>query len=245
MSFLKNLHVVLVRAENPMNIGACARAMKNFGCSHLDLVRCAPHRVDAAYTPGWKAREFLEKAIVHDSLDKISKKTNFCVGFTTRSGKRRGVPRASFVDATDQIADVAKKRKVFLIFGNEKNGLSNDELNQCHMIATIPTHSAYRALNLSHAVAVVLFALYSKLPEAREVARKPEKHYAKPEEFEALMEQFLKTLQLLGYRDTESVKMLSQVHEHIRHFFQKTGVERRELHLFHAFLERIKTKCGN
>lgn len=241
MSSLKNLQVILVRAENPVNIGQAARAMKNFGLSKLVLVDCAPHHVSEAYTPGWKARNILSRAKVVSSLDQAIKKSVLAIGLTARRGKRRGEPR-SFPEMVPEILEVLEKQKVALVFGNEKNGLSNKELKKCHWVATIPTVASYSSLNLSHAVAIAAFSIFSTLPDVGQVFRKSDRFYVKPEEFDALIQDFHEVFKLLDYRNSSNNNLLERVTRQLTHYFRKAGLERRELHLFKAFLSRIKRR---
>jgi tRNA C32,U32 (ribose-2'-O)-methylase TrmJ len=92
---LCNIHIVLVRAENPANIGQVARVMKNFGLSRLFLVDCVPHQVQEAYTLGWNAKEILDDARVLPLKEAIQDSV-LTVGFTRRSGHSRGEPRSFF-----------------------------------------------------------------------------------------------------------------------------------------------------
>ncbi len=237
---LKNLSVVLVRAENPVNIGQAARAMKNFGAGKLILVDCAPHRVPEAYTPGWKARKILDHAKRTKSLNSLLKDNSIAVGLTARAGKRRGAPRP-IADLLPDILDALKSQKVALIFGNEKNGLSNEELKKCHWMATIPAAKEYTSLNLSHAVVVVLSLIYSQTPNAGSLYEKPKRFHTKPREFEALMEDFRCILKQVGYRNTPKMAWRDQVMANLSRYFKKSGLDRRELHLFKAFLSRIRS----
>ena len=181
-SDLKRVQVVLVRAENPINIGQAARAMKNFGLSKLVLVRSTFHRVPEAYTPGWKARTLLDRAVVKRSLGDVIKGVSLAIGFTTRAGRRRGAPKP-FVELIPQVLEMVKHQKVALVFGNEKNGLSNEELAKCHLMATIPAVKEYSSLNLSHAVAISASFLFHATQEAREIFKKPERFHTTPEDF--------------------------------------------------------------
>ena len=239
LPLLKNLTVVLVRAENPVNIGQSARALKNFGVRKLILADCAPHRVPEAYTPGWKARKILDGAKRTASLESALKGQSLAIGFTARAGKRRGAPRP-FSDLVPEIMEALKHQKVALVFGNEKNGLSNAEVKKCHWMATIPAVSEYTSLNLSHAVAIVLSGLYMRLPEARHLFPKPARFYTKPEEFDDLIGDFGPILRKLGYRNTSKTTLLDQVTVGFTHYFKKSGLDRRELHLFKAFLARVR-----
>lgn len=238
-SILNHFNIVLVRAENPINIGQATRAMKNFGLSKLALVNCAPHRVEAAYTPGWKAKKILDNAKCHSSLSAAVKKSVFSVGFTTRSGKRRGEAH-SIVRLVPKIVEFGLKHQVQLVFGNEKNGLSNEELNLCHEIATIPTAREYRSLNLSHAVAVVSFLIHTHLNGIEVTGGKPERYFASPKDFDILMGKFQELMTILGYKEGSAQGKDSSAFGHIKRYFKKTGLDKRELHLFQALLSRIR-----
>lgn len=239
MNPLKNLQVILVRAENPVNIGQSARVMKNFGVEKLILVRCSPHRVPEAYTPGWKGRKILDRARRTNSLAGALKGRSLAIGFTARAGKRRGEPRSLF-DIVPEVLKALKTQQIALVFGNEKNGLSNEELKKCHWMATISAVSEYTSLNLSHAVAIVLATLYMQLPESHNLFKKPKRFHTKPAEFEALMNDFRYLLRKLHYKDTPQVHMLNKVMIGFSHYFKKAGLDRRELHLFKAFLSKMR-----
>ncbi len=232
------IRVVLARAENPANIGQVARAMKNFGFPHLILVDSASHQTEEAYTLGWKAKDILNKAQVCPALGKAVKHASLVVGFTRRSGRRRGQGR-HLADITPQILEAAKSGAVYLVFGNEKNGLSNDELKHCHELVTIPTTRAYPALNLSHAVALALYSIFSGTKKGQKVNKKPDEFYATPAEFELLMRDFREVLTLLRYHESPKKNLLEGTLFNIRNFFKKNGVEKREFHLFRAFLSRV------
>lgn len=239
--FLKNLQVVLVRAENPVNIGQAARAMKNFGVEKLALVRSAFHRVPEAYTVGWKAKKILERAETFNALDDALRKTSLAVGFTARKGKRRGEPRPIH-ETIPQILETLRTRKVAFVFGNEKNGLSNAELRQCNLIAAIPVAKEYSSLNLSHAVAISVFTVFSRTQAAARLFDKAECDFATTEEFESLMQRWHLLLRSLGYQNSGKLNLLNAVSDHLRHYFKRTGIDRRDFHMFRALLSRIDQK---
>lgn len=236
---MDNLDVVLVRAENPANIGQTARAMKNFGFSRLLLVNCVPHRVEEAYTLGFRAKEILDQAPVYGSLEGAVRGSGLVIGFTRRNGRERGEPR-SIVKVAERVVEVMRDQNVSLVFGNEKNGLSNEELVFCHELAFIPTGSEYSSLNLSHAVAVALFSVLTRLPECRMLLEKPERFYATPDEFEELIGNFREVLEMLDYENSSKEGLLERTLKNLGRFFHKAGLEKREFHLFRAFLRRMK-----
>ena len=238
---LNNVSIVLVRAENPANMGQVARAMKNFGVAKLGLVNCAAHQTDEAYTLGWKAREILDRAKLHTNLKKALRTFPLTIGFTSRAGKRRGAP-ALLGELIPRIVDAARGEKVALVFGNEKNGLANEELATCHLIATIPTARAYESLNLSHAVAVSLSAIFPALGSGRTKYQKPERYRISQRDLEALVKDFEEVMRRVGYETIKRQSILSEVLAQLEHFFKKASLERRELFLFKSLLSRIKER---
>ncbi|MBI4372887.1 MAG: hypothetical protein HY585_04090 [Candidatus Omnitrophica bacterium] len=253
---LDNFQIVLVRAGNPANIGQAARAMKNFGFHRLTLVDSAPHRVQEAYTLGWNAKEILDGAHVinRDSghlnlngrcpyLKEALSHSILSVGFTRRSGHSRGEP-GNFLEVLPQVLEAAKDGEVSLVFGNEKNGLSNDELRQCHLAVALPTSREYGSLNLSHAVAIACFLVFSAASGSELEFRKPERCYATQGELDGLMEDFRGVLECLDYRDSPLNDLLSRNLRNLERLFKKAGIERREFHMFKAFLSRVEQRLN-
>lgn len=241
---LKNIQIVLVRPENPANIGQTARAMKNFGLGRLALVQSVPHQVQEAYTLGWNAKEIIDQATVWGSLQEAVKNSVLVVGFTRRSGHARGEPR-SFQEVLPQVLETAEGHEVSLLFGSEKNGLSNEELRSSHVATILPTAQEHGSLNLSHAVACAAFLIFSQTPESVLNLRKPKRYYATQEELERLVSEFNSVLQTLDYRDTFYNDLLTRTLKNLSRLFKKAGLERREYHLFKAFLSRVQQKIEN
>ena len=151
-----NLRVVLVGTRNPLNIGAAARAMLNFGFTRLRVVN--PYEVafrEARSAVG--AREILETAEEYKTLGEAVADCRLVVGTTSVGHRelahtlRRLEHGASLIRRQMQSASVA------LLFGSEKFGLTNDDLSHCHSILHIPTCTENISMNLGQAVAVCLY----------------------------------------------------------------------------------------
>lgn len=147
--------IVLVRPRNPLNIGAAARAMANFG--FRDLVVVAPHK------PVWQearsaigAVSVLASASAVAGLDEALADCTLVVGAT--SGSRRALgARADLLPLPELPARAARAGKVALLFGPEKTGLTNEHLSFCHLLVRIPTAPDCPSMNLAQAVAVCCY----------------------------------------------------------------------------------------
>lgn len=176
-----NLTVVLLGVEHPGNLGAVARAMKNFGASELVLIdpKCDKDNVEAKNRAKW-ANDVLESARVADVG--VLQEFDFVVGTTGKIGDDYNLPRTPILPSqlAQRVAEADAETSIALLFGRESDGLMNEELALCDFTVTIPTSDAYPSLNLSHAVAVVLYAVTAEqnatsLTEKFPLVRAPEK----------------------------------------------------------------------
>ena len=170
--------VFLVEPEGSINVGSISRIMKNFNFKHLVLFnpKCSIDSDARKYS--MHAREdILEKAevitldsnierseyisILQDNLNIF----DYVIGTSGKSSMFRNIKRINFyIDEIDfSPLESASQVKIALVFGRESSGLLNDEIELCDYITRIPTSDNYSALNLSHAVSIVLFTLYKKI----------------------------------------------------------------------------------
>jgi len=150
--------VVLLRPRNPLNIGAAARAMANFGLE--DLVVVAP------YDPVWQearsavgAENIIKSArAVHDLLEAIGDAT-LVIG--TTAGSRRNLDRdlIRLTELPGWVQTRPGKGRAALVFGSEKHGLTNEQMRYCHALVRIPTSPQCPSMNLGQAVAVCCYEL--------------------------------------------------------------------------------------
>ena len=153
-----SLEIVMVEPRLYVNVGHIARVMKNFGVATLSLV-----------DPGYdikKARRFamhgcdiLDSATITD-LDKLRHNSKLLVGTTALKGSTRlNVLRntISLIQLADLISALPKKEKVCIVLGREASGLKNHELEMCDLVMAIETGTQYQTLNISHALAIILY----------------------------------------------------------------------------------------
>jgi TrmH family RNA methyltransferase len=161
---LDRLVVVLVRARNPNNIGAAARAMHDFGFRHLRVVNDYAVPLETAKS-AVDASDVVANARVCASVAEAIADCTLVVGTSAVGERALEHPLHALPEAGERItSELAKDGgRVALLFGSEKTGLSNDELSHCHWLLTIPMyeHEAIRhpSMNLGQAVAVCLYEL--------------------------------------------------------------------------------------
>src|SRR5271165_7104942 len=152
-SEMENLRVVLVGTRNPLNLGAVARAMSNFGAVHLRVVQ--PYEKafrNAVSAVGENAEEF---ATVAEAVGDCW----LVVGTTSVGNREMQHPLRSLELAGAVLRKGLAKGKVALLFGSEKWGLSNESLSHCHWLVRIPTREEHRSMNLGQAAAVCLYEI--------------------------------------------------------------------------------------
>jgi len=189
------LRVILVAPRNPLNIGAAARAMSNFGFFHLRVVN--PYELafrEARSAVG--AVPLLAQATEFKTVAEAVVDCTLVVGTTSVGQRQLQHP----VRRLDQAARLLSKQlaggRVALLFGSEKRGLSNEDLSHCHWLLRIPTREEHRSMNLGQAVAVCLYEL-ARDPQA---SVKPEKHApASAADLERLTALLLDALRTSGY----------------------------------------------
>ncbi|WP_406658341.1 RNA methyltransferase [Methanolobus sp. ZRKC2] len=155
-----DLKVVLVEPLYQGNVGSVARAMKNFGFSDLVLVNPCKLEIEARAMSS-HAWDLLENATVVSSLSDAIEDSSIVIGTTGVSGlkfdEHLRMPAFSPGEVKKRLSGV--DGTVAVLFGREDQGFSREELRLCDMIMTIPTSEVYPVMNLSHAVAVVLYEM--------------------------------------------------------------------------------------
>ncbi|HUX11183.1 MAG TPA: TrmJ/YjtD family RNA methyltransferase [Terriglobia bacterium] len=192
--------IVLVRPRNPLNIGAAARAMANFGFD--DLVVVAP------FDPVWRearsavgAGAVLESARVVEHLPEAIGDCSFVAGTTT--GSRRNLDRnpVPLTELTSTPWKLPPRTRAAVLFGSEKTGLLNDHLSYCHQLVRIPTTKGCPSMNLGQAVAVCCYELAraAEFPRAAATGRVHSSSPANVQSMDHLLDRAAGVLDCAGY----------------------------------------------
>ncbi|PIN86895.1 hypothetical protein COV19_02715 [Candidatus Woesearchaeota archaeon CG10_big_fil_rev_8_21_14_0_10_44_13] len=158
------ISIVLISPITPGNIGAIARAMKNFDFKELILVnpRC-DHISKEAMDRASHAKDILKKA-KKMAFNEVLERFDYIVGTTSKISTDYNIPRCpiSPEQFAEKLDEIKGKTKFALLFGNESFGLTNKEIDGCDFMITVPSSKDYPALNLSHSAAIILYEIYAR-----------------------------------------------------------------------------------
>lgn len=235
-----NIVLVLDHPQELVNIAHVVRAMKNFGFRDLRLVN--PLEYDAWRIEGIAHRtgDVLERVTLHPSLAEALADCVHAVAFSARGRTaRRSVQRPR--EATPEILSLAEQGNVALVFGREDKGLSNEALDRCHRVVTIPSQPDYGSLNLGHAVAVMLYELaLGQGAEAQPLkAPRREAPPATHAELEQLFADGERLLDALGYLETRDRERVLRT---VRELGHRTPMDQREAKLLRSIAIEIRKK---
>ena len=283
-ALLDNLRVVLVATRNPLNIGAAARAMSNFGCTHLRLVN--PY--DPAYREAVSAVGAAPVLASAEQFSTVAEAVADCalVVGTTAAGRRELHHSLCTLEAGARIilqhlalqhtrreqpanakltrTEVARKKiesmragrgktasgahaakkptpdRVAVLFGSEKNGLSNEDLSHCHWLLRIPTREEHRSMNLGQAVAVCLYELVRDAKAAAKFKRALEKATpATAGELERFTAVLSEALSSSGFLDRRTV---ADADERIRRLVRRLNLPSRDADMWTGIMRQIVWK---
>ena len=153
---VQRIRFVLVGTQHPGNIGAAARALKTMGLARLVLVAPEQYPADEAFRRAAGAGDLLASATVVQDLAEAIADCRFVLGCTARS-RRVALEEMTPRLAGERVMQVAARDEVAVVFGRERTGLSNQELQLCHASVHIPANPEYSSLNLAAAVQVLAY----------------------------------------------------------------------------------------
>ena len=232
--------VVLHEPQDLVNIAHVVRGMKNFGVRDLRLVR--PREYEAYRVEGiaHQTQDVLARVRTFDSLEEALADCVHIVGFTARGRTaKRNLQRPR--DAAAEVLALAGG-SVALLFGREDKGLSNDALDRCHRVVTIPSDPSYASLNLGHAVIIMLYELaLAKGADERpfKAPRRPSEP-AEAAELERLFVDVARALQGIEFFKTRNADGVMRTMREIAH---RAPLDAREVKLLRAIAIEV-TKYG-
>jgi TrmH family RNA methyltransferase len=242
---MENLRVVLVATRNPLNLGAAARAMSNFGALHLRVVK--PY--EKAYRESVSAvgaSAVMKSAEEFATVPEAVVDCALVVGTTAVGNRDLRQPLIGLQEAAHLIRQRMRNSRVGLLFGSEKRGLSNDDMSYCHWLLQIPTREEHRSMNLGQAVAVCLYELSkNEIGKSKVENESPntadEKHFAEMETVERVTRAWLEALQRSGY---VGARARSTSEEKLRRMLRRFTWEEADAEVVLGMMKKIAAKLN-
>jgi len=227
------LSIVLIEPETPGNIGSVARVMANFGVRKLVLInpKCKINEDSRRFAKN--AQKILDKAKVNGSS--ALGRFDYLIGTTSKLGTDYNIPRSPLTpEQLGQKLKGIKKKKIAIILGRESDGLRNSEIKLCDFMVAIPTSRNYRACNISHSLAILLYEIHKK-KNTKELI-KPYTPMSRKEK-----EQILKLLECamkkMGFASERKKATQLKVWKRM---ITKSFMTKREAYALMGFLKKIK-----
>lgn len=243
---LNNIRVVLVGTSHPGNIGAAARAMKTMGLSSLWLVAPAlyPHADATARASG--ADDVLAAARVVEELEDALVGCSLVVGASARSRTIAWPTVDPRECARRAFGAAAAGSTVALVFGRERTGLTNRELERCHSLVHIPSNPEYSSLNLAAAVQILTYEL--RVAARDEAGAKVSAEFvsdhppATADELEGLYAHLEQTLVDIEFLDPDNPRQLMR---RMRRLFNRAQLDRMELNILRGALAAAQKRAAD
>lgn len=233
------LCVVLVSTRNPLNIGAVARAMGNFGVRHLRVVE--PY--DRAFREAKSAvgaSGLLKNAEEYSSLEEAVADRSVVIGTTAARARELHHPLRPLKEAMVRVRRALPRDRIALVFGPEKHGLSNADLSHCHWLLRIPTREEQPSMNLGQAVAMCLYELVRTSQRAATTKRERQ---ATAGELERVTSLLFDALETSGYLKGQAT---APSQEKLRRLVRRLDLTSRDaqvwLGMFRQMLWKMRTK---
>ncbi len=234
------IRTILVEPKLEENIGAVARVIKNFGCSELYLVKPA-NIGEKAKAVASHAYDVLSGCEIVDSVEEAIKNSVTVAGTTSRHGisanKHLRMPFFSPRQLKEKVKGLGKSEILSVLFGSEDTGLKREELMLCDIVVCIPTSSEYPVMNLSHAVAVVLY----ELSEVEGAAASGTEKLASVEAKERLFMHVKTFLDEIGYKEHKKEKTMLM----LQRILGRAELTGREVQTLRGILRKAEWKIGD
>jgi len=234
---LENISIVLVGTTHPGNIGAAARAMHNMCFNRLVLVdpQCAVGEVAYARASG-------ANAVLDDrqTFTGLAQAIADCGCVIATSARRRSLawPELSPEAMSQKLVDMGGSSRVALVFGREHSGLTNEELQLCNYMLSIPANPEFSSLNLASAVQIVCYEIYRRqairpaaaVPDAQDLP-------ASSAETEGYFAQLQQVLESNGFVNPEQPGLVMQ---RLRRLYLRSEPTRNEINILRGMLSAIE-----
>lgn len=235
---LKNIRIVMIQTSHPGNIGSAARAMKVMGLSDLCLVAPKHFPDDQASTMASGADDILQQAKRVETLPEAIADCHIVIGTSARSSRYLQWQLRSARECGQYVAENIQDKKIAILFGRERTGLTNDELAYCQSLVHIPTNPEYSSLNVASAVQLISYecSIHINKTEFSTPETKQENN-VDSKAMEGFYQHLETTLQEIRYLDPENPKYLMR---RLRRLFGRMEIKQSEMGILRGILSAMQ-----
>lgn len=234
------IRIVLVDTQHPGNVGASARAMRTMGLESLVLVRPRAHPDPDATARAAGGAGILARAQVVASVDEAIGDCGLVLAATARP-RNANWRVLDAREAAGEAITAAASRPVAILFGGERNGLANDDIERCDALLRIPTAGDYGSMNLAQAVQVVCYELAMALRGAGHAAVAASDEPATADEMRALQAHVDALMRLAGFMHDGNA---SQLEARVRRLLARARPDAGEVRILRGFLAALERGIG-
>lgn len=240
---LKNIRFVLINTSHAGNIGAAARAMKVMGLDGLHLVQPTDYPSAEATARASGADDVLFNAAVHDNLTQAIAPSTLVLGTSARN-RGMDIPVIDLAEAVEHMLAAAATGSVALLFGKERYGMTNEEMQKCHYLVKFPANPEYSSLNLAAAVQVAAYEIRKQAltlvdePASSDPEMPPEQ-YVDAGRMDSFYGHLFAVMHEVDFMDGQNRKSLA---EKLHMLFNRLRIEKHEMDILRGFLSAIGKK---
>ena len=233
----KNITFVLNKPQLSENIGACARAMKNFNFSNLVVINPRPSFPnDKIFATSVGAKEIIKKAQIHDNFKPVLSKIDFLISTTSRF-RNKNIKHINLED----LNKVDFSKRVAFLFGSEASGLSNNDISYSNYVLKIPCNSKFKSLNLSHSLIIVAQYLFQLLTNKNQKHSKSKKiKSASKKEIRSMVDLCIKHLDEIDFFKPKEKK--PKMMQNLLSLFYKMDLSQKETRILSSVFASLAKK---
>jgi len=235
-----NISFILHKPQLSENIGACARAMKNFNFSKLIVINPKPiFPNDKIVATSVGAQEIIKKSNVYETLDPAMKNIDFLISTTSRF-RNKNIKHIKL----NELNKIDFNKKVAFLFGPEASGLSNNEISFSNYVLQIPSNSKFKSLNLSHSLIIVAQAVFQLLNMKKS-------RYSKSKKIKPASKKNIQTMTNLCIKHLEEINFFKpqekkpKMLENLRSIFFKMDLSEKETRILSSVFAELAKKKGH
>tara|TARA_B100000686_G_scaffold319395_1_gene370098 strand:- start:392 stop:1111 length:720 start_codon:yes stop_codon:yes gene_type:complete len=238
--YFKNISFILHKTQLSENIGACARAIKNFNFDKLLLVDPKPiFPNDKILATSVGAKDIINKAKVFDTLEKSLGKIDILVATSARF-RNKNIKHISILD----LKKIDYTKKIGFLFGSEASGLSNNEISYADYTLQIPSNKNFRSLNLSHSLIIIAQIVSSLISNNNFKFQKSKKiKSASKQDIHKMLSLCIKNLEYKDFFYPPEKKPIML--ENLRSIFYKLNLSEKETRILSSVFAGLAKKKGD